>query len=312
MKKLLKRFALGLGLLLVLGTTALAVAVKVREDRTFEAPYPDLHATNDPAVIERGRYLAMGPAHCVGCHATPGVTGEQPPLAGGMMFDLPVGKFYTRNITPDQKTGIGRYSDPELARVLRYGVHPSGRAMLPFMPFNDLSDDDLVAVISYLRSRPAVEHAVPDHDFNMLGRIAKAFVLEPHGPTRAIRKRVEIGPTAEYGEYLVKTVGNCNGCHTRRSLRSGEAIGVELAGGMELDSHAAPGTKFISPNLTPDPATGHIRAWTEEQFVARFKNGVETASPMPWGTFKNITDDDLRAIYRYLMSVPPAAQGQDI
>jgi mono/diheme cytochrome c family protein len=257
---------------------------------------------------------------CNDCHTNPQYIGN--PFAGGPIVFNAAGYMgggrsfgpgvVSRNITPDIKTGIGRYTDPEIARLLRYGVHPTGRAMLPFMPFSDLSDEDLVAVISYLRSRPPIDHAVPDHAPNTLGRIAKAFVLEPRGPTQPIRARVAIEPTAQYGEYLAKTVANCSGCHTRRSLKTGEATGVELAGGMELDSHAAPGTKFTTPNLTPDPKTGQITAWTEEQFIARFKNGTDTASPMPWGTFRNMTDDDLRALYRYLRTLPPATVGQDL
>ena len=101
---------------------------------------------------------------------------------------MPVGTSRAPNITPDVETGIGRYRDEELARVLRHGVHPSGRAMLPFMPFADLADSDLVAVISYLRSRPAIRHAGPAHDINLLGRFAKAFLVEPHGRRARCRR----------------------------------------------------------------------------------------------------------------------------
>jgi mono/diheme cytochrome c family protein len=310
MKRLLKRLAIGLVMFLVLGTAAIAVAVVLREDRTFDAPYPEIQASKDPQVIARGRYLVTGPAHCTACHGEVGDHGEEPNLVGGLAFDLPVGTVYTRNITPDVKTGIGRYTDPEIARVLRYAVHPSGRAMLPFMPFADMTDEDLTAIISYLRSRPPIEHVVPASDFNFLGRAAKAFLLEPHGPTRPVRAHVEAGPTVEYGEYLASSVANCNGCHTKRSLRTGEAEGVAFAGGMTVESHTAPGTKFVTPNLTPDPKTGHIYAWSEDVFVARFRNAVPTASPMPWGNFRHLADDDLRALYRYFRSLPPAHTGQ--
>jgi mono/diheme cytochrome c family protein len=312
MKKLLKRLAIGVAVFLVLGTAAVAIAVVVREDRTFDAPYPEIHATTDAAVIERGRYLVTGPAHCTACHGAVGDHSVEPHLVGGLEFELPVGSVYARNITPDVHTGIGRYTDPELARVLRYGVHPSGRAMLPFMPFNDMTDEDLTAVISYLRSRPAVDHLVPPNSFNFLGRAAKAFLLEPVGPTKPIRASVAPGPTIERGEYIANTIANCNGCHTKRSLRTGAAEGVTFAGGMTVESHSAPGTTFVTPNLTPDPKTGHIYAWSEDVFVARFKNGVPTASPMPWGNFKQISDDDLRALYRYLRSLPPARLGQEL
>ncbi|HUS30900.1 MAG TPA: cytochrome c [Kofleriaceae bacterium] len=304
MKKLLKRIAIGFALLLVFGTTAFAVAVVARENRTFEAPYPDIHASGDPTVIARGEYLVRGPAHCVACH------GED--LRGGLKFSLPVGTIYARNITPDEATGIGRYSDREIARILRFGVHPTGRAMLPFMPFANLADDDLTAVVSYLRSRSAIHNRVPAHDFNVIGRVAKAFILEPKGPTVTPPKHVEPAVTAEYGEYIANTVANCGGCHTKRDMRTGGAIGVAFAGGQTVESHRTPGVTFVTPNLTPDPATGHITAWSEEMFVARFKNAVDTASPMPWGEFRTLSDGDLRALYRYLRSQPPAKLGQQL
>ncbi|HEX5060318.1 MAG TPA: cytochrome c [Kofleriaceae bacterium] len=312
MKKILKRVAIGVAMFLVLGTAAVAIAVVARENRTFDAPYPDIHASRDPDVIERGRYLVTGPAHCVECHGMVGDTNEERHLVGGLTFNLPIGTIYARNITPDQGTGIGKYTDPEVARVLRYGVHPSGRAMMPFMPFADMTDEDLTAVISYLRSRPPIDHYVPPSDFNFLGRAAKAFLLEPKGPSQPIRAHVERGPTAEYGKYIANTIANCNGCHTRRNLRNGDAEGVTFAGGMSLESHSAPGTKFVTPNLTPDPKTGHIYVWSEDVFVARFKNAVPTASPMPWSTFRKMSEDDLRALYRYFRSLPPARMGQDL
>ncbi len=297
MKRFLKRVAITIAVTLVLCTTGLAIAVVVRENRTFDAPYPDIHASTDPAVIERGRYLVTGPAHCVDCHGAN--------LAGGTAFHLPAGTVYTPNLTSDRETGAGRYRDEELARVLRYGVHPTGRAVLPFMPFANLADADLVAVISYLRAQPAVRHAVPEHDLNLLGRFAKAFLIEPRGPTGDVPHAVTPAATAAYGEYLTKTVGNCVGCHTRRNMRTGEALGEEFAGGMEVESHSAPGQKFITPNLR---SGGHIAAWTEDAFVLRFKNAMVSPSPMPWQSFKNMTEDDLRAIYRYLRALPPKRQ----
>lgn len=318
MKKFLKRLAIGVAVFLVLGTAAVAIAVVVRENRTFDAPYPEIHASTDAAVIARGRYLVTGPAYCTACHgqldpATKSpVLEPEPHLAGGLAFHLPIGTFYARNITPDERTGIGKYTDPEIARMLRHGVHPSGRAMMPFMPFADLSDDDLTAIVSYLRSRPPIDHSVPTSDYNLRGRVAKAFVIEPRGPTKPIRAHVTPAPTVEYGEYLASSVANCGGCHTKRNLRSGAAVGVSFAGGSTVESRTSPGTKFVTPNLTPDPKTGHIYAWSEEVFIARFKNAVPIASPMPWANFKNFSDDDLRALYRYFRSLPPAKHGQEL
>jgi mono/diheme cytochrome c family protein len=308
LRRVMKRLLVGLAVLLVLGTAGVAIAVVIRENRTFDAPYPALHASDDPAVIARGRYLVAGPAHCVSCHSDPSDDGSSPdaPLSGGRRFDLPVGTFYVPNITPDPTTGIGRYTDPELARALRYGVHPTGRAVLPFMAFADLADADLVAILSYLRSRPAVAHRVPSHDVNLKGRIAKAFVLEPWGPTRAAAPPPPRGPTAAYGEYLATSVANCVGCHSRRDLASGAFTGPRFAGGHEMASESDPSAPpYVTPNLTPDPETGRITAWSEDVFVARFQHATRTASPMPWETFARMDADDLRAIYRYLRSLPP-------
>src|SRR5215468_2425887 len=118
----LKRVAIGIAVFLVLGTTTVAIAVVVRENRTFDAPYPDVHASTDPAVISRGRYLVTGPAYCTACHGPLDPTTRspvletEPHLVGGLAFHLPTGTIYARNITSDETTGIGKYTDPELAR----------------------------------------------------------------------------------------------------------------------------------------------------------------------------------------------------
>jgi len=259
-----------------------------------------------------------GPAYCTACHgqldpATKSpVVETEPHLVGGLAFHLPTGTIYAPNITPDKASGIGKYTDPEIARVLRYGVHPSGRVTMPFMPFTDMSDDDLTAIVSYLRSRPPIDHSVPASDFNMGGRAAKALLIKPRGPTKPIRGHVMPGPTVEYGEYLANSVASCGGCHTKSNRRTGAAEGVSFAGGSTVESRTSPGTKFVTPNLTPDPKTGQIYTWSEDQFVDRFKNAVPTASPMPWDNSKNISEDDLRALYRYLRSLPPAKHGQEL
>src|SRR5690348_5937748 len=102
---------------LTLGALALILTavVEVRSRRTFDAPYPAIHASNDPTVIARGRYLVYGAGHCVNCHVDKSeqeslLSGNAPPLAGGLKFGLPVGDLYTPNLTPDRETGIGRYT----------------------------------------------------------------------------------------------------------------------------------------------------------------------------------------------------------
>ena len=310
----------------VLGRSALVVVGLVggfvgltaaRQDRTFDAPSVDIHASADPAVIERGRYLVRGPAHCGDCHSSPEQRaaldrGEDVALSGGFTFDLPVGKFNVPNITPDPKSGIGRYKDEEIARMLRYGVRPDGHALLPFMPFANLSDEDLRAIISYLRSQPAVSHEVPAHEVNTGGRLVKAWVFEPNAPSGPVPASVKPEPTAEYGKYLANSVANCVGCHTQYDMRTAKPNGPLFGGGAVHEAMDGSGKKFVTPNLTPDPTWGWITDWSEEMFVARMKVGrVHTGSPMPWQAFKRMSDDDLRALYRYFRTLPPSAGGPD-
>jgi hypothetical protein len=91
-----------------------------------------------------------------------------------------------------------------------------------------------------------------------------------------------------------------------------EFAAVPFSGGAEHESETKPGKIFIAPNLTPDPKSGWINAWSEETFVARMHAGpIHPDSPMPWRTFRSITDDDARALYRYLRSLPAAPGGPD-
>lgn len=287
------------------------IAVFVRQNRTFDAPYPKITASTDSAVIARGKHLVTGPAHCTGCHFAPedmgkAIAGEPVELKGGFAFELPFGVIRTPNITPDNETGIGKLSDGEIARVLRHGVFPDGRAVFDFMPFHDLSDEDLTAVISYLRSQKPVRHEVVHREINFIGKAVMAFLITPVGPTKEPPAEVMPDSTSSYGKYIAHSIANCVGCHTKRDLMTGGYIGPQFAGGMSFPSDEKPELTFTTPNLTPDPETGKIYAWDEAAFVHRFRQGVQIAgTPMPWGAFKNMTDLELKAIYRYLRNVEP-------
>ena len=305
-KKISKWTAIGLGGLLAL----LTATVLVRERRTFEAPLPAIAASTDPAVIARGRYLAYGPAHCVECHGSPAALKTRTPdsdipLIGGYTFELPIGVIRAPNITPDPKTGIGGMSDAQIARSLRHGVGRTGQALAPFMPFSDVSDEDLSAIISFLRAQKPVANAVETRALNPLGRAVVAFVLAPTGPSGPVPRAVPAAATVEYGRYLVHNVANCAGCHTQRNMMTGAFVGPMLAGGMEMPAEHDAKVTLVSPNLTPHPTTGRISNWTEEIFVARFRTGKGAeGTAMPWGAYARMSDADRAAIYRYLRSVP--------
>lgn len=269
-----------------------------------------LAALSDPAVIARGDYLVNGPGHCAACHSEAGplqaIEPTDPPaLSGGYAFPVPGGTVRAPNLTPDSATGIGRLTDEELVGALRYGRRPAGGGLLPYMEAQGLSDEDLVAVLSYLRSRAPVRHAVRVREIGWLGRRLIGLLVQPRGPAGRPPTRSPAPPSAERGDYLANGIAACAACHTRRS-RSGGYTGERFAGGLELRDELNPTLTLVTPNLTPDSETGRITRWTEEQFVARFRAGRKVpGSSMPWTFFAVMSDDDLRSIYRYLMSLGP-------
>ncbi|MCB9185007.1 MAG: c-type cytochrome [Flavobacteriales bacterium] len=306
----IKRNLLRAAAIIAMLAIALTLVVAGRQHLTYEAPYPAVHASTDSALIARGGYLVNGPAHCTGCHTDDAheeayLRGETVPLRGGHSFELPVGVVHSRNITGDTTHGIGALSDAEIARTLRYGVGSDGRAVLDFMPFYELSDADLAAIISYLRTVRPDATPVPQDEINAVGRIAKAFLIKPMGAQDHERPAdVQPDTTAAYGAYLANSIANCRGCHTERDLTNGSFIGQPYAGwkGMQGD---APGVAFNTPNLTPDTRTGHLRDWDFDVFRMRFRAGPRfTGSPMPWASYARMSDDDLKAIWNYLRSLP--------
>jgi mono/diheme cytochrome c family protein len=303
----------------VLGT------IQLTWNKKFDLPYPDLRASTDSAIIAKGKYLAYGPAHCASCHAPEklvtaafnassveeyrrivgNLDGVQ--LSGGFSYPFELGTLYFPNLTPDPETGIGRYTDGQLARVLRHGVKPNGEALFPIMEYQNISDEDVVALLSFLRSQPPVHNPVPDNHFTLFGKGVKAFLIrpiQPDGMPPAVSPPEEA--TIERGEYLANRVAQCAQCHTRRNMVDFSLEGPRFAGGMELNEAWAPEITFVPPNLTPDPHTGHIVNWSEDQFVQRFRSGtLILGTPMDWEMFGRMSDTDLRSIYRYLMSLQP-------
>jgi mono/diheme cytochrome c family protein len=298
----------GLASLAVLALGAF-IALERGWARTFDAPYPDMRASTDSAVLERGRYLVYGPAACAYCHVVrqqwkPLDRGDMLPLTGAHVFPLPFGQIYSANITPDPDTGIGRRTDGELARILRYGVRADGHVAVPLMEYDGLADEDLAAVISFLRSRPGVRHVVPAHDLTLLGRGLMALAIEPFRPASP-PTHAPSGVSVARGAYLALKVSACVSCHTNRNGR-GELVGPPFAGGQHMDVAADATKVYVTPNLTPDAKSSVIGQWTEDVFIRRFRQGeLVDGSPMPWGAYGRMTDDDLRSVYRYLRSLPP-------
>lgn len=272
-------------------------------------PLPSLPAPagGDTArLVARGEYIVRDVAACGGCHA---MDPQDPdgPLTGGMAFhDWRLGTIRAANLTPDSATGLGTWSDAEIVRALRNGERKDGSLVAPVMPYewlHDMSDRDALAVARYLRSLAPVRHAVKESP-NLLFRFARSVVL---GPKRgAAPEAPPRGATPAYGRYLALHVALCADCHTPRSgLQSKPDMHRLFAG----DAHPSKEFPANPANLTPDSATG-IGTWSEEDFIRTLRTGVDPRGHplhpfMPWREMGRMTDDDLRAIYRYLRTIPP-------
>lgn len=302
-----------LGIFVVLGLIIGGVLVYVLTswDRTFDVPYPEIEASTDPAVLARGEYLVYGPAVCVACHGDADrmdevKQGARVPLSGGKVYDIPLGVFYAPNIT-SHAAGIGERDARTLARSLRYGARYDDRAMMPFMEYHMLSDEDLTAIVSYLLSTKPVGREVPEHELSLLGKALFTFVIEPAElEEEPLEKTPERG-TPEYSEYLADHVSLCVACHTERNLESHEVTGVPYAGGSVMPHEKDPENRvLVTPNLTPDPETGVMTDWSEEDFIKRFRAGEQVeGTTMPWGAYGQMTDEDLKAIYQRLRALEP-------
>jgi mono/diheme cytochrome c family protein len=224
----------------------------------------------------------------------------------------PLGAMYSRNITPDVETGIGKYSDGQIARLLRWSVRPDGRASVQLlMPYGDMSDADIVAILSYLRAQPAVSHRVPENEWSIAGKVVKSFapVFQPRTDVHPAPEPPQ-GPTAARGAYLARSVANCAACHTERNPVSFAAVRPEFSGGSEMEPAERAGVDrqvwFRTPNLTPAVGSALSKFPDRDTFIARFQRGgrQHPGSPMPWEAFGTMNNDDLAALYEFLHSLP--------
>jgi mono/diheme cytochrome c family protein len=312
-------------LLVVVAAGVLAIHVWRTWDRIYDIPQPEVHRSSDPAVLRRGEYLVYGPAHCVECHASSYpefqkvASGELVPLRGGQKFAAPpLGAIYSKNLTPDPETGIGRYTDGEIARMMRWSVRPNGRASArPLMPFHNMSQEDLDAIISYLRSRPPVRNVVHDNEFTLIGKIVKSLApsFKPRDPESVTPPAASPAETMtrERGNYLARYVSNCIGCHTNLDDMTFAPVGPEFAGGEVMGPTQAPDADpkvwFTTPNLTPMPGSALMKFPDRATFIARFKVGGRhyPGSPMPWEAFARMSENDIGALYEFLHSLSAAA-----
>lgn len=276
-----------LGGLVGLVALSLVVVYSITEaqlNKTYEVTVNPIAIPTDSAAIERGKHLATTVGFCTDCH------GEN---LAGQVFDegLLVGRLSVPNLTRGQG-GVGDIlTDTDWVRTIRHGLRADGRTLID-MPSNYyyyLSDADLAAIIAYLKTLPPVDNSLPPTSMGPLARLfmlqdpslLPAQVIDHTGPRPAAP---EIAITAEYGQYLANA---CRVCH-----------GDNLAG--------EPGVG-AGQNLTP---AGNLAHWTEADFIQTLRTGVTPENRkldpelMPWDQVGRLNDDELKAIWLYLKSLP--------
>lgn len=292
---------------LAIGFVIALIAVNCRHAQVPLPVLPEARADDTGPLIARGEFIVRNVAVCGQCHAADPKVDVDGPLSGGREFtDWRIGTARAANLTPDAATGLGRWSKAEIVRALRNGERKDGRLLAPVMPyewFHEMSDGDALAVAHYLQSLPPVSNAIRQKP-NLMFKLGKLVFLRPKAPIAM--SAPPRGPTAEYGGYLAQHVGLCADCHTPRSgIRSTPNRSRLFAG----SANPPKGFPANPRNLTPDRATG-IGEWSEEDFIRTLRTGVSRAgfslNPfMPWRQIGRMPDDDLRAIYRYLRTLPP-------
>ncbi len=230
---------------------------------------------------------------------------------GGEVFNeiygIP-GVVFAKNLTPDTVNGIGKWTDDEIAKAITRGINKNGDTLFPIMPYphyNQMSKEDIYSIIAYLRTLKPNNNKVPQRQLFIPMSAA-------YPPLKSASLEDNIKPDVldmvKYGAYIVNSAA-CMDCHT--PMEKGQYVMTKLfSGGFHFNLGSF---KVNSGNITPDSLTG-IGKWTEEMFLDRFKSYRDPAkyasnpgklnSIMPWSLFAKMDDFDIKAIYRYLRTVP--------
>lgn len=311
---MVKKVLLGVLGIIILAATGLTIYLYTAFPAVGKAP--DLKVKNTPERVKRGEYLANHVAVCMDCHSTRDWSRFSGPMTkgtlgkGGDRFDEKMGfpgVFYAKNITPHN---LKDWTDGDIYRAITTGVNKNGSPLFPVMPYLSYSimdPEDVKSIVAYIRTLDPINYQSPPSQANFPVNFIMRTMPQPANPA----ERPSPSDPAEYGKYLV-TIAACGDCHTQKN--EGVPVeGMHLAGGFEFEM---PFGVVRSSNLTPHTKTG-LGNWTEEQFVARFKqydipeDSLPKVEPdqfnsvMPWAMYAGMEERDLEAIYAYLKSIEP-------
>ncbi len=265
-------------------------------------------AQDQSELVARGDYLANGILGCGNCHTPKSADAErilEMKFAGAFVINEPGLNAYASNITMDVETGVGSWSDEELIRGIRDGIRPDGTLIGPPMPspfFRDMSDNDVRAVVAYMRTIEPISNVVPASEYTI--------PLPPaYGPPVGEIADVSRDDPLVYGTYLAVTLGHCVDCHTPLIEGRHDFTQTNIGGRIFPNIFGLDFTA-VSRNITPHPELG-IGEWTDEEIKRAITQGIsrdgrEHIPTMGYSYYATMTDEDLDALIVYLRSVPPS------
>jgi len=312
MKKLMAIIAV----IIMISTAAYFTSCKGKSSETKTSSNED----SMKKVLDRGQYLVEHVAGCIDCHSKRDFTKYSGPVmpgseyGGGLVFDqhfgLP-GSITSRNITPDNETGIGTWTDADILKAITQGISKNGDTLFPIMPYvsyNHMAKSDLLSIIAYIRTVKPIKNKIPQRQLMVpIAMMYPAKALQPSVDNNMMPSEAD---KVAYGGYLIG-VADCVTCHSPLTQHGPDVMGRPFAGGYTFE---LPTNKVQSANISPDSATG-IGTWTEERFMNKFLPYREEKgynydpghqnTIMPLSILAGMTDSDLKAIYAYLRTVKP-------
>jgi mono/diheme cytochrome c family protein len=283
------------------------VSVLVLSNLLVGIMVPSIFGQN-PSAVQRGKYILQAAGGC-SCHTD--FKNQGAALAGARPIKTPFGKVYSTNITPDPKTGIGKWSDADFITAMRKGVSPKGAHYFPVFPytsFTQITDKDMLDLKAYLFSLPPVEQEnkppdmTPPFGWRFVLVVWKWLYFQPGSfqpdPTQS--------PEWNRGAYLSNALGHCAECHTPRNFMGGQKAVMYYAGSADGPEGQ------LAPNITPDEETG-IEKWSIPDMVWFLQTGLKPDGNDAQGLMREVienglqylTEADLQAIAVYLRSLKP-------